>query len=939
MKHQKIYCSVVIFLITGLIVFCQSNKSQILKKNKSVKSKLSKHTLENQNNLSIELDENPKLQKSTIDYPNSASRVSENENLDCNIFSGSTISWDPSTPCNGNCSRYIFITFAYTGLPLEENDVRVHIDSENGGPVELTIDKLEVVNEGENQYKVFGCFDLSPDVYTYFIEINNYECSYSFNSYIEWGGCTDPLAENYNCFANYEEGDCIYGSNCDSITINSNANTLTYKDLWSLSINNDQNTSAFTGNIEVQLQRLSTNPPEIVYIGKTATLSFPPGNNIFDELNHNELGDIDYSETSDVNNAVLQAILQTARAIEGEYEILVFLYDSEGNLCGQDNKTIIVDSRLSPPFLMFPFNGDSIDYPLPFFQWEASTPIENQTNISYSFKMVELLPNQSPQHAIATNYPWHEERLPNLGETELNYLNEARPLEALKTYVWQVAARDTNSLQTAKSEVSIFTYAPPEFEETIQINLFEQYCNNLKPELRINSVLTQKLDKNIDNKFKIRAAISYQPINQIEELLPWQLSVKYEITANDAPDFSQIGIFKIGSSRKHDTYEIFGGKNYLKMDSAQLPGRDIELRIIDYEIFPKGIDLPQNICLELSIEKDKEKRFTEIRDLLISEQIIPNDDAYYLFYRLNPELYDRNLIKLDDLKTPILDEPQVVLSEETIEKSRPKLQNKNEQLKDSYRLLEQKIANANLNLFFGEEHSSKVDSLTQVLEFINALKNGERQISDLSMKFVLYKVNSIIENLDKEKKLSKDEQGFVNLLLKNILEMKTYNDIWHGQNKNKTGYLDEIEKEEVYAMLGAGPFLDNKDIINSYRNSSSSGTYDVKVVVETLSKNETKYHGWRPRFIPGAYDPEKFEKVEKFENPSTATPNFIPVSDIKIWVIREDENKKSKIKDEAIYFDDLLSIIKSYLGGINKDWTPEQKITFRYFELIDQKDD
>ena len=1197
MKYKKTYCSILAFLLTGLIVFCQSSKSQTLKKNKSVKTKLSKQTIDNQNNLSIELDENPRLRKSEFDYSNPVSSISENENLNCNIFSinvdwyydggnceedcskyiriyfdytggpfeiehmqvfingvaltideiikgeidftvfgcynfvteffdyysiiieindvqcesicsnefeesifllgctdpsavnfacyaleddGSCIFYepcdifsvseltlDPDITCtvNGNCDKYVSISFEYTGIPFETNDITIFISSETE-TTQLVIDKIEFFEE--MTYKVSGCHGALPEFYILIIEISDPQTE-DFCSYTSTGsglvGCTDPSAINFDCYASVDNESCIYEQNincdnfsitelrlvdneicegncnkyvaldfyyegaaiealdinvyiysrnnatsnpiinqlaiseifrdvdgeltlykvfgcydflpehahtysveisndvigctlqypeylfldtcdppeenCGPLKITSNANTLTYKDLWSLSINNDHDATAFNGRIEVQVTRLSTDPSEVVYIGKTGDLSFAPGTTNFNELNYSTLGDIDNSATPDVNNQVLQALLQTGSAIAGEYQIQVFLYDSEGeSLCDEDFKNIVVDSDFSPPFLMFPFYGDSIDYPLPFFQWEASSPLEDGTNLSYSFKMVELLPSQNPQHAIATNYPWHEERLYNPEETEFTYLNEARPLEALKTYVWQIVAENPENQQTAKSEVSIFTYVPPEFDETVQINYFEEYCNNLKPELRINSRMPQEYDENIDNKFKIRAAISYNSKNQIEELLPWKLSVKYEITTKDFPDFSYIGVFNIGSSRQYDTYEIFGIQNYLEIHNAQLLSKDIELRIIDSELFPKGIDLPQNICVELSIEKDKENRFTKIRDLLISKQIIPNNDAYYLFYSLNPELYDRQLTQLDGLKTPIMDEPQIALSQEAIEKSQAKFQNENEDLENNYKQLEQSIANADLDQIFNNVNSSKTDSLDQVLDFINVLQSGERQMSDLSIKFLLIQVNSLMDYLEKETKLSKNEQDFVNLLMENILEMKIYNDFWRDQNTNKTGYLDEIEKEEsAYAMLGSGPSLGNKSTINLPKNSSSAGTYDVKVSVETLDKKGKKYPGWIPKFIPAAYDPKKIKEsnTTKFEEPSTATHSFIPVSDIKIWAIQN--NKTSKTKEVKIYFEDLLSIVKSYLGAINKDWTPKQIITFYYFELIDKNNE
>lgn len=611
--------------------------------------------------------------------------------------------------------------------------------------------------------------------------------------------------------------------------------------------------------------------------------------------------------------------------------------------------------RITPPNLVVPFDGESIDYPLPFFQWEDSIGMENNNDLIYQFKLVEMHPKQSPAQALVNNYPWHEEELrKEEGELqslvkELNYPINARLIETGKTYAWQVRVKNTVTLEEGISEAFTFTYESAILmEEDQQFENKESICNDALVEGTIlKCIAPENNQRERDKNFKIRASISHQSTDEVEDLIPWNLSVKYEIrTAGGNFNYSEVGVFELGSSssRKIDTYEIFDEEDYLSIQNAHVESEEVELEITDIKLSPNGIEMPYSICLELSIEEDEDDRFANIKDLLMAEQIIPNNDAFRLFYQLNPELGKEESDVLTNPKIPKMDDPEIGISEKDIKDAQAQYQKNNPILEEQYRELEQAVKSVNFKDIFPENAKieTKKQSLNNVLTFVGELKNGLRSISELSNNFIIAQTQSLT-TLIKKGNLDDEEKELFDKLVKNLANMQDYNNYWHDERGIETGYLS-FDEEEQYAMLGAYPMeFITKNETEVAEQDDIAEIYDIRVCVETLDGKSKEYDGWKPRFVPALYDPtNEISDLKKvggsiFDNSSTSTCDFMPVADVKIWVVNN-EGRESNVKRETIKYDGLFDMIKSAtLGRIKSEWGTVKTINFNLFRIIEDE--
>ncbi len=152
-------------------------------------------------------------------------------------------------------------------------------------------------------------------------------------------------------------------------------------------------------------------------------------------------------------------IERTGRIPQGHYNLCLDIEDPEGGKLVQNVCSDFTIVYPDPPHLVTPFDGDSLENNMqyPVFQWTpVVAPPDYQLN--YSLKIVEILPGQTPSKALNSNIPQFEND--NILNTTLVYPISALPIEAGKTYAWQVQALDQFGYPPTQNngESEIFTF-------------------------------------------------------------------------------------------------------------------------------------------------------------------------------------------------------------------------------------------------------------------------------------------------------------------------------------------------------------------------------------------------------------------------------------------------------------------------------------------------
>lgn len=97
-----------------------------------------------------------------------------------------------------------------------------------------------------------------------------------------------------------------------------------------------------------------------------------------------------------------------------------------------------------PPTLIYPSNGQLIQEAFPSLSWTKAYPAN--LPVVYEIKIVEILPNQSPESAILSNPEWYFND--NLSRNLLMYPSTAPLLQTGRKYAWQVVAKHTNKTES-----------------------------------------------------------------------------------------------------------------------------------------------------------------------------------------------------------------------------------------------------------------------------------------------------------------------------------------------------------------------------------------------------------------------------------------------------------------------------------------------------------
>jgi hypothetical protein len=205
-------------------------------------------------------------------------------------------------------------------------------------------------------------------------------------------------------------------------------------------------------------------------------------------------------------------IERTGRIPEGHYTLCIDVEDPEGGKLVQNVCSDFTIVYPDPPHLVTPFDGDSLENNMqyPVFQW-TPVVVPPTYQLNYSLKIVEILPGQTPSKALSSNIPLYEND--NILNTTLVYPISALPIEAGKTYVWQVQALDQYGYPPTQNDgkSEIFTFS----KKKQAIQFFPVTINNLVELLYPGD--NAKVEQ-------------YTPTLQWKFKIPYNTAVKYKIT-------------------------------------------------------------------------------------------------------------------------------------------------------------------------------------------------------------------------------------------------------------------------------------------------------------------------------------------------------------------------------------------------------------------------
>lgn len=219
-------------------------------------------------------------------------------------------------------------------------------------------------------------------------------------------------------------------------------NQLNISDLWKLTLNN-------TGSNSFRVYLEGTVDEEKdgrILEGKSQVFDLPKGIKIITSK------DVSAANITYKNNKYKEIILRTGNPPSGNYTICISVMTENGTQIGNDCKNQYINN-LSPPVLISPSDGDSVNQKSLTFTWTPPTPISSQSNMDYSLKIVEILGNQSLSEAIDKNTSFFEQA--GIHSTIFQYPVNGIELKDNQSYAWQISA-NINGSSVSRSQPSGF---------------------------------------------------------------------------------------------------------------------------------------------------------------------------------------------------------------------------------------------------------------------------------------------------------------------------------------------------------------------------------------------------------------------------------------------------------------------------------------------------
>ncbi|MFO7675385.1 MAG: C25 family cysteine peptidase [bacterium] len=153
---------------------------------------------------------------------------------------------------------------------------------------------------------------------------------------------------------------------------------------------------------------------------------------------------IDRSETASGYEAF---VTRSGQLPEGEYRFRLILQPfGVGDSFGFETRP------MGPPRLISPRDSDTVRVPYPQFIWTPPTPAP-RGRVTYTLKLVKLLPGQSAEEALRANRPWFTRS--GIPSTSFAYPTSASALDSAP-FAWQVTAEFGPGIAPAVSELRRF---------------------------------------------------------------------------------------------------------------------------------------------------------------------------------------------------------------------------------------------------------------------------------------------------------------------------------------------------------------------------------------------------------------------------------------------------------------------------------------------------
>ena len=221
---------------------------------------------------------------------------------------------------------------------------------------------------------------------------------------------------------------------------------------------------------------LSEEKEGLIVFAKSKIIKLKPGRQTFSQK------DFVNPEINYYNEKFKQALIRTSQAPEGDYIICLTVYNEADEVIGFENCIYHSIRKYSQIILISPENDDIINLNIGssspsdraikggsetssispsnnlqnqlIFQWNQPVSDPNLlSEITYDFRIVEIIGKQTPFIAIRDNKPFYQTEIKS--NNFFIYPIYARRFESGKKYAWQVYAKN-NPEQTA-SEIWVFT--------------------------------------------------------------------------------------------------------------------------------------------------------------------------------------------------------------------------------------------------------------------------------------------------------------------------------------------------------------------------------------------------------------------------------------------------------------------------------------------------
>lgn len=164
--------------------------------------------------------------------------------------------------------------------------------------------------------------------------------------------------------------------------------------------------------------------------------------------------------------------------------------------------TLMAQNGINTILLTTPYNEQKLEVKYPLFSWTSTISFRDLSNITYQFKLVEVLPYQSSTSAIISNPALYEKEVGTT--TILQYPIDAPELQDCKHYAWQITAY--NKTQKIIDEINYKVSYNNKIAQSEPFS-FQTNCNQVS---RISNPSSSQpyiiLAKTVDNYvFKIEA--------------------------------------------------------------------------------------------------------------------------------------------------------------------------------------------------------------------------------------------------------------------------------------------------------------------------------------------------------------------------------------------------------------------------------------------------